>query len=108
MPAGKAGDRVEAFRLKDDQVRPEALQQEGPWFFHYGDHSNHLTMKLSRARNATAILVGNQVIIHRKNHEPSLIRLPISDPDATVSLAVEEGGWAAVVHCFSRPACPPP
>src|SRR6516162_10104873 len=56
MPAGKAGDRVEAFRLKDDQVRPEPIKQEGPWFFHYGDHSNHPTMKLARARNTMALL----------------------------------------------------
>src|SRR5207248_610080 len=41
MPAGKAGDRVEAFRLRGDQVIPEMVKQEGPWFFHYGDHSNH-------------------------------------------------------------------
>jgi hypothetical protein len=34
MPAGKAGDRALAFRLKDDQVLPEKIQQEGPWFFH--------------------------------------------------------------------------
>jgi hypothetical protein len=29
MPAGKSGDRVEAFRLKNDQVLPE-IKQEGP------------------------------------------------------------------------------
>src|SRR5262249_51683418 len=64
--------------------------------FHYGDHSNHPTMKLARARNATAILAGNQVVIHRKDKEPSVIRLPVSDPDATLSLAVDDSGWAVV------------
>src|SRR3954465_13852742 len=51
MPAGRAGDRVEASRLRDDQVLPETIRQEGPWFFHHGDHSNHPTMQLARARN---------------------------------------------------------
>src|SRR4051812_44755748 len=81
MPAGKAGDHVEAFRLKDGRVSPEAVKQEGPWFFHYGDHSNHPTMKLARARNATALLAGNQVVIHRTGKEPATVRLPINDPD---------------------------
>src|SRR5262249_34691570 len=34
--------------------------------------------------------------IHRKNKEPSVIRLPITDPDASVSLAVDDSGWAVV------------
>src|SRR6516162_2584054 len=105
MPAGRSGDHVEAFRLKDDQVLPEKIQQEGPWFFHYGDHSNHPTMKLARAKNATALLAGNQVVIHRKNKEPVSVRLPINDPDASVSLAVDESGWA-VVGATTRESAP--
>jgi metallo-beta-lactamase class B len=96
MPAGKAGDRVQAFRLKDDKVIPENIKQEGPWFFHYGDHSNHPTMKLARAKNATALLAGNQVIIYCKNKEPASVRLPINDPDVSISLAVDASGWAVV------------
>src|SRR6516162_2893310 len=96
MPAGKAGDHVEAFRLKDNKVFPEKIQQEGPWFFHYGDHSNHPTMKLARAKTATALLAGNQVVIYRKGKEPAVVRLPVNEPDATLSLAVDESGWAVV------------
>src|SRR5215831_8477762 len=96
MPAGRSGDQVEAFRLRDDQVVPGKIQQEGPWFFHYGDHSNHPTMKLARAKNAAALLAGNQVVIHRKDKEPVSVRLPINDPNASVSLAVDESGWAVV------------
>src|SRR4051812_2188511 len=88
MPGGKAGDRVEAFRLQGDQVLPEKIKQEGPWFFHYGDHSNHPTMKLARTTHATALLAGNQVVIYRKGKEPVSVRLPINDPDTTISLAV--------------------
>jgi metallo-beta-lactamase class B len=105
MPAGKAGDRVEAFRLKHDQVLPEKIKQEGPWFFHYGDHSNHPTMQLARAKNATALLAGNQVVIHRKNQEPASVRLPVNDPNASVSLAVDESGWA-VVGATTRESVP--
>src|SRR3954462_11357166 len=82
MPAGRAGDRGEAFRLKGDQVIPETVKQEGVWFFHYGDHSNHPTMQLARAKNVTALLAGNQVVIHRKDREPVSVRLPINEPDA--------------------------
>lgn len=96
MPGGRAGDRVEAFRLKDDQVLPEKVRQEGPWFFHYGDHSNHPTMKLARAQHATALLAGNQLVIHRQGKEPVTVRLPINDPDTSISLAVDASGWAVV------------
>ncbi len=96
MPGGKAGDHVEAFRLRDDQVIPEKVKQEGPWFFHYGAHSNHPTMKLARARHATALLAGNQLVLYRKDKEPAVVRLPVSDPDASVALAVADDGWAVV------------
>jgi metallo-beta-lactamase class B len=96
MPAGKAGDRVEVFRCQGDQVIAEKIKPEGPWFFHYGDHSNHPALKLARAKNATAILAGNQLIVYRKDKEPTTLRVPISDPDASVSLAVDESGWAVV------------
>jgi metallo-beta-lactamase class B len=96
MPAGKAGDRIEAFRLKDDQVLSEKTKHEGVWFFHYGDHSNHATMKLARAKNATALLAGNQLVIFRAGKESTTLRVPVNDPDASISLAVDESGWAVV------------
>src|SRR6516165_847569 len=71
MPAGKAGDRALAFRLKGRRVLPEEVEQEGPWFFHYSAHSNHPTLQLARAKHATALLAGNQVIIHRKSKVPA-------------------------------------
>ena len=46
-------------------------------------------LKQSRARNATALLAGNQLVIHRKDREPASVRLPINDPDASLSLAVD-------------------
>src|SRR5262249_34385628 len=41
MPGGRAGDRVEAFRCAGDRAVPEKIKQEGVWYVHYGDHSNH-------------------------------------------------------------------
>src|SRR5262245_22475505 len=96
MPAGKAGDRVEVLRCQGDRVTAEKIPHEGPWFFHYGDHSNHPTLKLARAKNATAILAGNQLALYRTGKEPVTLRVPVSDPDASVSLAVDEAGWAVV------------
>jgi glyoxylase-like metal-dependent hydrolase (beta-lactamase superfamily II) len=101
MPAGKAGDRVEAFRCTGDQVVPGPIKQVGVWFFHYGEHSNHPTMKLARAKSATALLAGNQLVIYRKDKEPTTLRVPVSEPDASVSLAIDDTGWA-VVGCTGR------
>src|SRR5437588_11405445 len=105
MPAGRAGDHVEAFRLSGEHVTPESVKQDGVWFFHYGDHSNHPTMRLARAKNATALLAGNRIVIHRRNKEPVSVRLPINDPGASVALAVDESGWA-VVGATTRESAP--
>jgi glyoxylase-like metal-dependent hydrolase (beta-lactamase superfamily II) len=96
MPAGKADDHVEIFRCRRDQVIAEKVSQKGPWFFHYGDHSNHPVLKRARAKNATAILAGNQLTVYRKDKAPTALRVPISDPDACVSLAVDGSGWTVV------------
>src|SRR5262245_544493 len=96
MPAGKSGDRAEVFRCQGEQVTAEKISHDGPWFFHYGDHSNHPTLKLARAKNATAVLAGNQLTVYRKDREPATLRVPVSDPDASMSLAVDESGWAVV------------
>jgi metallo-beta-lactamase class B len=96
MPAGKAGDRAEVFRCRGDQVTLEKPLQEGPWFFNYGDHSNHSTLKVARAKNATAVLAGDQLTVYRTGKDPATLRVPVSDPDASVSLAVDESGWAVV------------
>jgi metallo-beta-lactamase class B len=96
MPAGKAGDHTEVFRCREDQVISERTPHDGPWFFHYGDHSNHPTLKLARAKNATAVLAGDQLTVYRTGKEPATLRVPIHDPDASVSLAVDESGWAVI------------
>ena len=58
MPAGTASDGPEAYTLS-----PQSSTAEPPtgfngesfrWYFHYGDHSNHVTRLLRRAGNTTA------------------------------------------------------
>ncbi len=96
MPAGKAGDRVEVFRLSGDRVIAEKIKQEGPWFFHYGDHSNHATMRLARSLGATALLAGNQLAFHGGREQKALRRFNLNDADAAVALAVSTDGFAVV------------
>jgi metallo-beta-lactamase class B len=62
MPEGRAGDRPEVFRLGAPEAAPEKLPLEHSSVFHYGDHSNHITLLLDRQGASTAILGGNQVV----------------------------------------------
>src|SRR5262245_43970679 len=78
MPAGKSGDRAELFRCQGDQVVAEKIPHEGPWFFHYGDHSNHPTLKLARDGNATAIIEGNQRNDYRADKAPGSVHNALS------------------------------
>ncbi len=111
MPYGRAGDRTEAFLCLpsppgrgaggegaafEGKVVPHPIKQQGVWFFHYGNHSNHPTMKLARAKGATALLAGNQLVIYREGKKPTTLRVPVNEPDASVSLAVDDAGWAVV------------
>src|SRR4051812_30466030 len=61
MPEGRAGDRPEVFRLSAPEAAPEKLPLEQSAVFHYGDHSNHVTLLLDRQDRVTTILSGNQV-----------------------------------------------
>jgi glyoxylase-like metal-dependent hydrolase (beta-lactamase superfamily II) len=97
MPAGKAGDRPEVFRLHGTQVVPEKIKQELAWFFHYGDHSNHATMQLARGRDATLVVAGNQLVWHGLGADPAgVIRYGLNDPDTSLSAAVGADGWVVV------------
>jgi metallo-beta-lactamase class B len=64
MPAGKAGDMPELFRLDPDNVAAEAISwRRTPYpegYFHYGDHSNHVTRRLVRAGASPVVINGDQ------------------------------------------------
>jgi metallo-beta-lactamase class B len=65
MPAGRSGDMPELFRLGADAVAAEGLSwrrtQYAEGYFHYGDHSNHVTRLLLRAGGQTAAVNGDQM-----------------------------------------------
>jgi metallo-beta-lactamase class B len=102
MPEGKAGDRPELYTLKDGVATPAKIKQEAEWFFHYGDHSNHPTLLLSRADKHTAVLAGQNVIVHSPG-QSSTIRLPIDKDGASLSLAVDPAGYAVVGAVSQEP-----
>jgi metallo-beta-lactamase class B len=65
MPAGRSGDMPELFRLAPDAVALEAISwRRTPYaggYFHYGDHSNHVTRLLVRQGTHTSVVNGDQV-----------------------------------------------
>src|SRR5262249_38886534 len=64
-PAGRSGDMPELFRLTAEDALPEAISwrrsQYADGYFHYGDHSNHVTRLLTRAGNTATIVDGDQI-----------------------------------------------
>ena len=65
MPAGRSGDMPEVFRVAADAVAAEAIAwrrgQYADGYFHYGDHSNHVTRLLIRPGPSAAVVNGDQV-----------------------------------------------
>ena len=67
MPAGRSGDMPELFRLGPDEVAAEKIdwrhKDYAAGYFHYGDHSNHVTRLLARHGASTALIDGDQVVL---------------------------------------------
>jgi len=65
MPAGKAGDNSEIFRLTSQNVTPEDITWRRTSYpesyFHYGDHSNHVTRLMTTRSSFTIAVNGDQV-----------------------------------------------
>jgi glyoxylase-like metal-dependent hydrolase (beta-lactamase superfamily II) len=65
MPAGRAGDMPELFRLTAEGVASEGINwRQGDYaqgYFHYGDHSNHVTRLLGRQGRFTSVVNGDEV-----------------------------------------------
>jgi metallo-beta-lactamase class B len=65
MPAGRSGDNSEVFRLTPRDV----AQEDIPWrrssyadsYFHYGEHSNHVTRLMATHGSFTALVDGDQI-----------------------------------------------
>jgi metallo-beta-lactamase class B len=110
MPAGRSGDNSEVFRLTARDVTPEDV----PWrrtsyadsYFHYGDHSNHVTRLLTARGSFTALVNGDQV--HWLDTRQTAA-FPL--PEAAIPVAVALGGRGVTVigtAVASPESTPPP
>ena len=65
-PSGSAGDRPAAFTFAANGTASiktmPASRGDNPWFFHYGDHSNHLATPLRSAGGRPVAVVDNRVV----------------------------------------------
>jgi metallo-beta-lactamase class B len=100
MPAGRAGDLPELFRLSEDACQPERIswrrKNYPETYFHYGDHSNHVTRLLARAGDFAAALDGDQVVWLHPSEGPKPVPYPLTTAAIPVSLALDRNGFAVV------------
>ncbi|HEV3142997.1 MAG TPA: MBL fold metallo-hydrolase [Gemmataceae bacterium] len=102
MPTGKAGDHPELFRCSGDEVTEVPLPSSGG-VFHYGDHSNHVTLLLARHNGPPAVLSGNQVIWPTKGEKkPRAATFPLGKDALAVSLSAD-GDYAVVGTAVAAP-----
>jgi metallo-beta-lactamase class B len=103
MPAGRSGDMPEVFRLGTDHVTAEAIAwrrgQYADGYFHYGDHSNHVTHLLTRAGPATVVVNGDQV--HWLGTAGKTVPFPLQPTAIPVAVA---GGPTGIVVVGSTAA----
>jgi hypothetical protein len=112
MPAGRSGDMPEVFRLTADAVATEEFAwQRGnhaDGYFHYGDHSNHVTRLLTRAGESAVVLNGDQV--HWLGAAGKTASFPLQSNGIPVSLAGDSRGVVVVgtTAIFSKQDKSPP
>ena len=65
-PAGSAGDRPAAYTFAAKATAAVktilASPRQNPWFFHYGDHSNHLAVPLRSAGGRPVAVMDDRVV----------------------------------------------
>jgi metallo-beta-lactamase class B len=95
MPAGKAGDMPEVFRLTADNVAAESISwrrsQYSDGYFHYGDHSNHVTRLLL---HSGIVIDGDQV--HWLGEMETKATFPLQETAIPVAAAVGRDGVVVV------------
>jgi glyoxylase-like metal-dependent hydrolase (beta-lactamase superfamily II) len=96
MPAGKAGDNSEIFRLTALEITPEGIRWRRTAYpesyFHYGAHSNHVTRLMTTHGSFTAAIDGDQV---QWLDVRATAAFPL--PEAAIPVAVAAGDRAVVV-----------
>jgi metallo-beta-lactamase class B len=112
MPAGRSGDMPEVFRLGPDHVATEAIDwrrgQYADGYFHYGDHSNHVTRLLTRAGPAAIVVNGDQV--HWLGAAGKTVAFPLQPTAVPVAVAGDSSGIVVVCTTAApskRDAAPP-
>src|SRR5437870_2295314 len=105
MPAGRAGDMPEVFRLGADAVAAEEIAwrrgQYADGYFHYGDHSNHVTRLLIRSGTTAVVVNGDQV--HWLGAAGKMVPFLLQPTAVPVAVAGEPGG-AVVVGTTAAPS----
>jgi metallo-beta-lactamase class B len=100
MPAGRAGDLPELFRLTAESTAAEGTpSKRGGYagsYFHYGDHSNHVTCLLARDGDATVAVNGEQVAWLGAAGPPATAPLPLGEEAIPVSMCVGRNGVVVV------------
>ena len=90
MPAGKAGDNSELFRLTADMVEMEKINWRrtsyADGYFHYGDHSNHVTRVLHSDIDHPAVVNGDQVQWFSKEGEIKTNTFPLGEGAIPVAM----------------------
>jgi metallo-beta-lactamase class B len=98
MPAGRAGDMPEVFRLGTDNVTAEAIAwrrgQYADGYFHYGDHSNHVTRLLTRSGPSAVVVNGDQV--HWLDAAGKTVPFPLQATAIPVAVAGDPRGVVVV------------
>jgi len=103
MPAGTASDGPEVYTVSSQSSTtepPTGFNGESfRWYFHYGDHSNHVTRLLRRSGNTTATATAEEITwwIDGEMDRRQSVRLRGFPADGIVTaLAAGDGGYVLV------------
>src|SRR5262249_43815212 len=95
---GRPGDMPEVSRLGTDSVAAEAISwrrgQYADGYFHYGDHSNHVTRLLTRSGPSAVVVNGDQ--IHWLGAAGKTVQLPLQPTALPVAVAADPTGIVVV------------
>jgi metallo-beta-lactamase class B len=112
MPAGRAGDMPELFCLGSNNVTAEPIAwrrgQYADGYFHYGDHSNHVTRLLTRAGPSAVVVNGDQA--HWLGAPGKTVQFPLQATAIPVAVAGDLRGIVIVgtTATPSKPDTAPP
>src|SRR5262249_53455351 len=95
-----ADDMPELFRLTADNVAAEGIRWRrrdyAQGYFHYGDHSNHVTRLLVRQGSFTAVVNGDQVHWLGAKGISATATFPLDDAAIPIPVSGERNGFIVV------------